>query len=324
MHTQRGLCQGDPISPMLFVIIMEVLNSLFREADRRRALTPLPGRVITHRASLYADDVVLLVSPNAADLDCVRQILDLFAGASGLVMNFDKFVAVPIMCSEGSVEAVQRAFPCVVASFPCRYLGVPLSVRRLRRVDEQPLVDAIAARIPTWKASMLTNAGRVLLTKVTVSAIPVHTSIACCLSAWAMDQIDKRRRAFLWAGTSTVAGGECKVAWPIVCMPKHLGGLGVLDLRFFGFALRLRWEWLARTSPQATWLKLSCRAEKEVAAMTSASMRVAVGDGVSTCLWTDSWTAVGPLCSYAPNLFAAITASEKKGQSGTASSRIVG
>lgn len=60
---------------MLFVIVMEVLNSLFQEADRRRALTPLPRRAITHRASLYADDLVLLVAPQTADLDCVLQIL---------------------------------------------------------------------------------------------------------------------------------------------------------------------------------------------------------------------------------------------------------
>ena len=88
-----------------------------------------------------------------------------------------------------------------------------------------------------------------LLTKVTLSAIPVHLSIACCLSQWAIKQIDKRRRAFLWAGTESCTGGKCKVAWPIVCRPTDFGGLGVLDLRFFGFVLRLRWEWLARSEP---------------------------------------------------------------------------
>lgn len=108
--------------------------------------------------------------------------------------------------------AVQQAFPCVVTSFPCRYLGVPLSLRRLRRAGERPLVDAVAAKIPTWKAGLLTNAGQALLTKVTLSAVPVHMSIACCLSTWALNQIDKRRREFLWAGTSTVAAGKCKVA----------------------------------------------------------------------------------------------------------------
>lgn len=178
----RGLRQRDPISPMLFVIVMEALNSLFTEADRRLVLTPLLGQVIAHRASLYADDLVLLVAPNTNDLRSVLQILQLFAGASGLVTNVDKCVAMPIRFSAEVMLEVQQAFPCVVAQFPCRYLGAPLSLSRLRRADEQPLVDAVAARLPTWKAGLLTHSGRVLLTRVTLSAIPVHVNISCCLS----------------------------------------------------------------------------------------------------------------------------------------------
>ena len=67
--------------------------------------------------------------------------------------------------------------------------------------------------------------------------------IAFSLSKWAIAQIDKRRRAFLWAGTVSVSGGKCRVTWPTFCRPTVLGGLGVTDLRYFD-ALRLRWEWL--------------------------------------------------------------------------------
>jgi hypothetical protein len=191
-------------------------------------------------------------------------------------------------------------------------LGIPLSLGQLRRAEEQALVDAVAARIPTWKSRLLTHAGRVLLTKVTLLAIPVHLSIACCLSKWGIQQIDKRRRAFLWLGTETVTGGNCKVAWPVVCRPTNLGGLSVLDLRFFGFALRLRWEWLARVEPKCYWASLPSRTEKPVAAMAAISMSVVVGDGSSVRLWTDDWAPVGRLCHFAPDLFAAISARGKK------------
>jgi hypothetical protein len=53
---------------MLFVITMEVLNSLIKEADRRAALSPLPGTAIAHRALLYADDLVVLLAPTQDDL----------------------------------------------------------------------------------------------------------------------------------------------------------------------------------------------------------------------------------------------------------------
>lgn len=182
----RSLRQGDPISPMLFVIVMEVLNSLIREADRRVVLTLLPGNAIVHRASLYADDLVVLLSPQQEDFICLKEILDLFAGASGLITNVDKCQATPIRCTVEVIASLQLVFPCVIANFPCKYLGIPLSLRRLKHSDEQALVDSVAARIPTWKSRLLTHAGRVLLTKVTLSTIPIHLSIACCLSAWAI------------------------------------------------------------------------------------------------------------------------------------------
>lgn len=77
------LRQWDPLSPLLFVIVMDVLNALFHEADRRGELTPMPSN-IKHRASVYADDPVIFLAPMTCDFTCVRQILDLFAGASGL------------------------------------------------------------------------------------------------------------------------------------------------------------------------------------------------------------------------------------------------
>lgn len=224
---------------------------------------------------------------------------------SGLITNFEKCVITPIRCTEEVVQDILEVFPCVLQPFPRKYLGIPLSLKRLGRAAEQPLVDAVAARMPTWKAGLLTNAGRALLTKVTLSAIPVHISIACCLSGWAINQIDKRRRAFLWAGCDSVSGGKCKVAWPIVCRPTGLGGLGVLDLLFFGFALRLRWEWLSRAEPQRCWVSLPSKPERAVRDMFAASLSVIVGDGVSTRLWTDNWSPVGPLCWFAPSLFAA-------------------
>ena len=108
------------------------------------------------------------------------------------------------------------------------------------------MIDKVTARIPGWKGQLLNVAGRVALVKATLSAIPIHTSIALCLSPWAIQGIDKLRHAFIWAGANAVAGGKCKVAWVKVCRPRELGGLGISDLRRVGVALRVRWVWRDR------------------------------------------------------------------------------
>lgn len=98
----------------------------------------------------------------------------------------------------------------------------------------------------------------------------------------------------------------------MVCKPTCLGGLGILDLWFFGFTLRLRWEWLHRTQPERCWTLLPSRTEKNVAAMCAISLSVVLGDGRSARMWTDSWAPVGPLRLYAPDLFAAVSRSGRQ------------
>ena len=208
----RGLRQGDPLSPMLFVLVMEVLNGLIGYADQNGFLSPLPIRASRCRASLYADDLVVFLTPVHEDVAIMMEILRIFGEALGLFRNMDKCVATPIQCSPDQTEFFRSLFGCRVADFPCRYLGIPLSVHKLKRSDEQTLINAVASRILAWKGSLLNLAGRATLTAVTLSAIPTHISIAVCLSPWAVGQIDKRRRAFLWSGSDHVIGEQCRVA----------------------------------------------------------------------------------------------------------------
>ena len=79
----RGLRQGDPLSPLLFVMAMEALNAMFRAADNLGLLEVLDGK-IKERAFFYADDVVLFLAPKQQDLVLARVILEIFGQASGL------------------------------------------------------------------------------------------------------------------------------------------------------------------------------------------------------------------------------------------------
>ena len=260
---------------------MEALNALFRLADARglfQCLDPL----IKERLFLYADDVILFVTPHEQDLVLARGILELFAADSGLKTNIQKCLICPIQCYLEDTVNLMQHFPSKLSPLPITYLGIPLAARKLKKCELQPLVDKVNDCLPTWKANMLSKAGRAVLVKAKLSAIPVHTAMAITLSPWVIKCIDKRRRAFLWTGSDSAKGGNCLLAWPKVCRPPDLGGLGFLDLQLFGYALRMRWLWFKRTDPSRPWADLPDVAEPLVVAMFHVSVSVQVGDGHNT------------------------------------------
>jgi hypothetical protein len=74
----------------------------------------------------------------------------------------------PIRCSEEQVQAVIERFPCKISSFSIKYLGIPMSIYKLSKSEEQPFVDRVADRLPSWMVRLLSRAGRLILTKVTL------------------------------------------------------------------------------------------------------------------------------------------------------------
>jgi hypothetical protein len=72
------------------------------------------------------------------------------------------------------------------------------------------------------------------------------------------------------------------VTWPRVARTVELGGLGVIDLTTMGYALRLCWEWLARTDHSRLWTTLPNKNEKIVKGMFDALDIVDVGNGLHT------------------------------------------
>jgi hypothetical protein len=118
---RRGLRQEDPLSPLLFILAMDILVCMFSKA-KEGLLQQLSNRKKFHRISLYADDVALFVHPAAEDLSITLGILQLFGDASGLHNNAHKSNVIPIRCSDEDMVEAQGLLPCGISSFPCRYL----------------------------------------------------------------------------------------------------------------------------------------------------------------------------------------------------------
>ena len=99
----------------------------------------------------------------------------------------------PIRCGPEQLAVVSRVLPCEVIDFPCKYLGLPLSIRKLTKADLQPIVDKIADMLPGWKAALMSTAGRAVLVKAVLTAVPVYLLIALDVPKWLLRAIDKMR-----------------------------------------------------------------------------------------------------------------------------------
>jgi hypothetical protein len=149
---RRGLRQGDPLSPMLFILVMDVLRHMVETATREGMLQPLARWTLQHRISLYADDVALFIRPQADDIDITMDILHLFGEASGLNTNLQKSNVLPIRCGDHEMGVIQQQLPCAMSDFPCKYLGLPLALKKLKKEHIHPIIDRMADQLPGWKA----------------------------------------------------------------------------------------------------------------------------------------------------------------------------
>ncbi|KAM0828305.1 hypothetical protein ACQ4PT_067636 [Festuca glaucescens] len=207
----RGLRQGDPISPLLFVIAMDVLSAMFRFVESAGALSDLSSIGIRHRVSLYADDVVVFARPSAEELTVVWRVLGCFAAASGLRANFSKSSAASIQCSVEALQVATAALLCPLGSLPCSYIGLPLTLSKPRKAELQAVIDRLAAKLPLWKAKLLMREGRLVYVRAVMMASVVYQLLALDLDPWFFKSVDKLRHNFLWAGSADAQGGCC--AW---------------------------------------------------------------------------------------------------------------
>ena len=188
--------------------------------------------------------------------------------------------------------------------FPLKYLGLPLSIFKLRRQDILPLIDKFSSKLKGWKSKLLAPAGRVALTSSVLLALPMHFLSVIPLPVWALKIIDRRCRAFVWKGEEEINEGHCLIPWARVCRSKEWGGLGLLNLKDFGIALGCRWQWLRWDAEECPWQLFPDQQDKDAAAILAAAGRVTLGRGDTARFWTDNWTPEGrSIASLAPALF---------------------
>ncbi|XP_012441961.1 uncharacterized protein LOC105766967 [Gossypium raimondii] len=179
----RGLRQGDPLSPFIFLICSEGLSSLIRNATREGLIKGVRasrrGPMISHL--LFADDCILFGEATERSVRNLKAILQEYEACSGQYVYFYKSM---IFFSSNLVEGDKRSISAKMG-IRCstnmeKYLGLPNIVGRKKKESFQNLKDSIKNRIKNWNTRFLSQGGREVFVKSVLQAIPTY-AMTCFL-----------------------------------------------------------------------------------------------------------------------------------------------
>nr|GEZ63726.1 hypothetical protein [Tanacetum cinerariifolium] len=268
---KRILLQGDPISPYLFTLVMEALTLMLqRKVHQTDQITYHKYCSKMELVNLcFADDLFLFAYGDVGSTSIIKEALDEFKNASGLVPSLPKSTAYFCNVFNHVKLSILQILPFEEGKFPVKYLGVPLVSSRLMIRDCNELVDKVQICIQDWKNKSLLIAGRLQLIHSILGSMHIYQASVFILLNHVLLNIEQLMRQFLWSHGSS-GKGKSKVAWEIVCLPKHEGGLGIRRLECFNSALMASHIWKLLTLKESLWSK--------------------IGNERNTSLWFDTWT----------------------------------
>lgn len=251
---KRGLRQGDPLSPYLFVIAMNYLSLML---DKEARTGNLAFHHNCHKTKLthlsFADDLLIFIDGSIESVQRVLQILREFENRSGLAVSLQKSSFFASGLSDQEVSSIQASTGMQRGSLPMRYLGVPLTTKKLNLQNCEPLLQQIKQRFSSWSSKALSFAGRLLLIKTVITGVSTFWCSSFILPKACINRINSLCGLFLWKGKSE-GRFSAKVGWETVILTKDQGGLGVKDLHCWNQACILKLIWLLFFRPNSVWV----------------------------------------------------------------------
>ncbi|XP_074287486.1 uncharacterized protein LOC141612574 [Silene latifolia] len=276
----RGLRQGDPSSPYLFILCAEILSHQLRRATEIGTLHGV--RISTGAPSishlLFADDSPFFVKATGEEADVVSDILRRY--------------------EQASVEEQHR------------YLGLPTVVGRSKKALTDIIRDKLSKRLQGWRGKILSRAGKEVLLKAVANSLPTYVMSVFKIPENFCDELRSMMSHFWWNHEEGKRGISW-VAWKKLCQPKGMGGMGFRDFKLFNLALLGKQAWRLTTEAGCLWEQVMrakyypngefmtatmghnpsyiWRGLVEARLVLNGGMRRRIGDGTSTRIWRDAW-----------------------------------
>ncbi|GKB68099.1 hypothetical protein Tco_0929511 [Tanacetum coccineum] len=253
---KRGLRQGDPLSPYLFTLVMEILTLMLqRRVQDSNSFTYHRYCSELELINLcFVDDLFLFAHRDVSSTYIIKEALDEFKNASGVTPSLPKSTANFCNVLTHTKIAILNVLPFEEGRLPVKYLGVPLVSSRLMIQDCKELVEKVQARIHDWKNKSLSIAGRLQLVKSVIGSMHIFWALVFILPSRVLCDLEQIMRGFLWS--QDMQKGKSKVTWEVVCLPKDKGGLGLRRLDHFNKALMVSYIWKLLSLKESLWVKL--------------------------------------------------------------------
>jgi len=250
----RGLRQGDPLSPFLFIIGTEVISRLFycslHGFKIARSCAPL-----SHL--LFANDLVIFTTATVSEASIIQTCLDKYCIWSGQTVNVTKS---NILFSKNTaptlISAIQTILPYASTPATARHLGLPMLFGKSKTAAFSDILDKVQRKIEGWHSKTLSQAGKTVLVKVVASTIPSYVMSTFLLPDGLCHQLDWAFKKIWWGFPKDKSRNFSLKSWKSLYFPKDQGVLGFRLMKDVNFSLISKLGWKLLSYHDCLWVSL--------------------------------------------------------------------
>ena len=231
----RGVRQGCPLSPYLFVICIELLSHKIGSADGLQGIS-LSGKEF--RKSLFADDATFILNGSSKSFEILINILDTFANISGLKLNAKKCQVLRIgsLVNSEVIYLKKRKFQWSSATATALGMTFITNQNSIFQANLEPKIIDFENCLKQWQHRKLTLMGKITVIKS--FALPKLIYVLSSLQTPPIDtikRIEKIMYTFIWEGKPD------KIKRKILIQEYEKGGLKMIELKTFIKSLKISW-----------------------------------------------------------------------------------
>lgn len=233
--SSRGIRQGDPLSPYIFVICAQGFSYLLNGLSSQKLIKGLRlanrGPIISHL--FFADDSLILFKADPYSCINIKESLSTYEEASGQMINFDKSA---LTFSPNTIPLNQARVKQILGIRECRghdlYLGAPSFSLRRKRVQFGYLKENMSKKVESWSNKLFSKGGKETLIKAVLQAVPTFTMSCFRVSTTICKDMERICARFWWESTHHKKAVHWK-SWEWLCRDKEEGGLGFREFCTF-------------------------------------------------------------------------------------------